>query len=196
MIIHKVLRPDSYITALNDYVNQALDLKLEEPSWEFVFNNPHYKSLIINMGSYSNISNSSSMNRIHKNLYVINEMNGNHKIAVINCTFLNLDEIKAELKEVVDGFVLFKNIDLATKEIIEYVKELCECLSRSDEIKWRLILTKGFDFVLPETILYLSLQVSFDVIDIIAHNSVEANKKITVDTCLVKEETLIFNCKF
>jgi hypothetical protein len=38
-----------------------------------------------------------------------------------------------------------------------------------------------------------SLQVSFDVIDIIAHNSAESNKKISLDTCLIRPETLIFN---
>lgn len=38
-----------------------------------------------------------------------------------------------------------------------------------------------------------SLQVSFDVIDIIAHNSVDKNKKLILDTCQIRPETVIFN---
>lgn len=60
--------------------------------------------------------------------------------------------------------------------------------------KWRLILTKSFDYELPLIVASQSLQISFDVIDIIAHNSVASNKKLTLDTCQVQPETLIFNC--
>ena len=63
------------------------------------------------------------------------------------------------------------------------------------DLKWRLIITKSFDHILPLSIINQSLQVSFDVIDIIAHNSVPNNKKIALETCLIKPETLIFNCK-
>ena len=66
----------------------------------------------------------------------------------------------------------------------------------NDEIKWHLIITKTFDFILPSTIVYQSLQIAFDVIDIIANNSVENNKKISLDTSVIREETLIFNCIF
>jgi len=61
--------------------------------------------------------------------------------------------------------------------------------------KWRLIMTKSFDFNLPSAVINQSLEVSFDVIDIIAHNMSEKNKKISLDTCLTRPETLIFNCK-
>jgi hypothetical protein len=195
LIVYKVMRPDSYVIALNEYVNKSLNLKLEQPSWDFIFNNPIYKSIIINMGSQSNLSNSSSMSRIHKNFYKINQANGNSKVISLNCTFLSLEEIKADIREATEGFVLLKNIDSSSLEVIDYVKQLCQALNKSKEIKWRLILTKSFDFKLPESILYESLQVSFDTLDIMAHNSVEKNKKISIETCMVKDETLIFNCK-
>lgn len=56
-------------------------------------------------------------------------------------------------------------------------------------------MTKSFDYQLPFLITGQSLQVSFDVIDIIAHNSVDKNKKLTLDTCLIRPETVIFNSK-
>lgn len=55
-------------------------------------------------------------------------------------------------------------------------------------------MTKSFDYELPLIVTSQSLQVAFDVIDIIAHNSVSSNKKLTLDTCQVQPETLIFNC--
>lgn len=61
--------------------------------------------------------------------------------------------------------------------------------------KWRLIMTKSFDFNLPSAVVNQSLEVSFDVVDIIAHNMSEKNKKLSLDTCLTRPETLIFNCK-
>lgn len=48
--------------------------------------------------------------------------------------------------------------------------------------------------MLPSSILYQCIQVSFDVMDIIANNSVENNKKIALDTSVIREETLVFNC--
>jgi hypothetical protein len=63
------------------------------------------------------------------------------------------------------------------------------------EMKFRLILTKSFEFNLPSSILNQSMIISFDVIDIIAHNSIQTNKKISVDTSLLTPETFIFNCK-
>jgi hypothetical protein len=56
-------------------------------------------------------------------------------------------------------------------------------------------LTKTFDFVLPLIITTQSLQVSFDIVDILAHNSVEKNRKLTLDTSQIQPDTLIFNCK-
>lgn len=61
-------------------------------------------------------------------------------------------------------------------------------------MNWRLILTKSFDYVLPLIVTSQSLQVSFDVIDIIAHNSLASNKKLSLDTCQIQPETIIFNC--
>lgn len=54
-------------------------------------------------------------------------------------------------------------------------------------------MTKVFDHDLPFAITSQSLQVSFDVIDILAHNSIEKNKKLTLDTCLIRPETVVFN---
>lgn len=54
-------------------------------------------------------------------------------------------------------------------------------------------MTKVFDHELPFAITSQSLQVSFDAIDILAHNSIEKNKKLTLDTCLIRPETVIFN---
>ena len=65
---------------------------------------------------------------------------------------------------------------------------------QQSSVKWRIIITKSFDYILPLSVCKQSLQVSFDVIDIIAHNSAENNKKISLDTCLIRPETLIFNC--
>ena len=195
LILSKVLRPDAYIQFLNDYVKKSLDLKLNEPDWSFVFDNPLYKSVIINMGSQSNISNTSSMSRIHKNLFEIAK-NNKQKITGFNCNFLTLTELRVEIKNVKEGFVLLKNAHLASSDVVDFIKSLCELVNsdKQQDIKWRLILTKSFDYVLPPTVTSQSLQVSFDVIDIIAHNSHEKNRKLVLDTCLIRPETFIFNC--
>lgn len=54
-------------------------------------------------------------------------------------------------------------------------------------------MTKIFDHDMPFAITSQSFQVSFDVIDILAHNSIEKNKKIVLDTCLIRPETIVFN---
>ena len=64
-----------------------------------------------------------------------------------------------------------------------------------EELKWRLIITKTFECILPLSVVCQSLQISFDIIDIMAHNSGEKNKRIAIGTCLTRSETLIFNCK-
>ena len=128
LILHKVLRPDSYITFLNDYVCHSLELKLNEPNWQTVFENPLFKSIVINMGSQSNISNSSSMSRIHKNLFFIAQKN-NHKITALNCNFLTLTELRVEIKGVQDGFVLLKNAHLASKDVTDFIKSLCDMVN-------------------------------------------------------------------
>lgn len=91
--------------------------------------------------------------------------------------------------------MLLKNLHLANTETIAFVKQLCESVDSNEDIKWRFILTKPFEFELPGFIMHHSLQVSFDILDIMAHNSIEKNKKINLETSLVKEETLVFNCK-
>jgi hypothetical protein len=133
LILHKVLRPDSYVVFLNDFVTKSLELKLNEPSWDFVFQNPLFKSVIINMGSQSNISNTSSMSRIHKNLFQIAKSN-NQKITALNCNFLTLTELRVEIKNVQDGFVLLKNAHLASKDITDFIKSLCDAVNRKFKI--------------------------------------------------------------
>ncbi|CAF0814108.1 unnamed protein product [Brachionus calyciflorus] len=194
LILHKVLRPDSYIIILSDYVNKSLDFKLQEPDWNFVSQNPLFKSIIVNMGSKSNISNTSSMSRIHKNLFKIAKEH-NQKITALNCNFLTLSELRVVVKNVTEGFVLLKNVHLACRDTIDFIKSLCQSLNCESVKKpnWRLMLTKSFDYELPFVITSQSLQVSFDVIDILAHNSVSTNKKLTLDTCLIRSETVIFN---
>lgn len=139
LILNKVLRPDSYIVVLNDYVNKSLDLKLEEPSWDFVFQNPLFKSIVINMGSKSNISNTSSMSRIHKNLFQIAK-HSNQKLTALNCNFLTLSELRVVVKNVSDGFILLKNVHLACKDIIDYIKSLCNSINSNFFLISKLIL--------------------------------------------------------
>ena len=128
LILHKVLRPDSYIAFLNDFVCKSLELKLNEPNWNIVFENPLFKSIIINMGSQSNISNTSSMSRIHKNLFQIAK-NNNQKITSLNCNFLTLTELRVEIKNVQDGFVLLKNAHLASSDVTDFIKSLCDMVN-------------------------------------------------------------------
>lgn len=128
LILHKVLRPDSYIVVLNEYVNTTLQLKLEEPNWNFVFQNPLFKSIVINMGTKSNISNSSSMSRIHKNLFQIARHN-DQTFTALNCNFLTLSDLRVVIKNVKDGFVLLKNVHLASKDIIDFIKNVCNSIN-------------------------------------------------------------------
>lgn len=183
------------MAALNDYVNKALMIELDQPDWNIIVNNPAYRSIIINQGTQSSISSCSSTSRIHKNFYTINELNDNALIVDFDCTLQTISEIQASVKNVKDGFLLFKNVHLANPDIIGYIKQLCELVNSSEENMWKIIITKAFDFVLPETIMYNSLQVSFDVFDIMASNLVNKDKKFNLTTCQIKEETLIFNCK-
>ncbi|RNA04920.1 dynein beta ciliary-like, partial [Brachionus plicatilis] len=194
LILYKVLRPDTYIIVLSEYVNKSLEFSPKEIDFNFVFQNEIFKSIIINMGSKSNISNTSSMSRIHKNLFKIVKQY-NQTLTALNCNFLSLSELRVAVKNVKDGFVLLKNIHLASKDSIDFIKSLCNSFNTDNEKKpsWRLIMTKVFDHDLPFAITNQSLQVSFDVIDILAHNSIEKNKKLTLDTCLIRPETVIFN---
>ena len=125
LIVYKVLRPDSYVYVLNEYVNKSLQLSFEQPDWAFVFENPLFKSIVVNMGTQSNVSNSSSMSRIHKNLFLIAAQH-QQKITTFNCNFLSLSELCAEIKNVQEGFVLLKNTHLASKDVIDYIKKLCD----------------------------------------------------------------------
>lgn len=128
LIIKKVLRPDSYIVFLNDYVTKSLELKLDEPNWTFVFQNPLFKSLIVNMGSKSNMSNTSSMSRIHKNLFQIAKHN-NMKMNTLNCNFLTLNELMMVVKNAKDELLLLKNVHLASKDVLDYIKVVCNSLN-------------------------------------------------------------------
>jgi hypothetical protein len=128
LIIHKVLRPDSYVVFLNEYVNKSLELELDEPAVGFVFQNPLFKSVIINMGSKSNMSLTSSMSRIHKNLFQIGKNHG-LKIIALNCNFLTLSELRLVIKDAQDELVLLKNVHLASKDILDYVKVVCNSLN-------------------------------------------------------------------
>jgi hypothetical protein len=128
-----VLRPDCFTSVLNDYVKSSLDIKLIEPNWNSIFSNPNFKTIIINMGSTSNISNSSSMSRIHKNLFQIAQKMS-LKIKSINCNFMSLSELKDEVKNVDASFLLFKNVHLAAVDIIDFIKKL------SDDINGECIL--------------------------------------------------------
>jgi hypothetical protein len=128
LIIHKVLRPDSYVVFLNEYVNKSLELELDEPAVGFVFQNPLFKSVIINMGSKSNMSLTSSMSRIHKNLFQIGKNHG-LKIIALNCNFLTLSELRLVIKDAQDELVLLKNVHLASKDILDYVKIVCNSLN-------------------------------------------------------------------
>jgi hypothetical protein len=128
LIVTKVLRPDAYISILNDYVLKTLELKINEPNWSQVFENPIFKSIIINMGSKSNISNTSSMSRIHKNLFEVAKRQ-QKKITTLNCNFLTLSELRAEIKNVNDGFVLLKNVHLASSDVIDFIKHICSIIN-------------------------------------------------------------------
>ena len=123
-----MFRPDCYISALNDYVKTSLELKEFDPDFKFIFDNPQFKTIVINMGSTSNISNSSSMNRIHKNLFQITQKM-NLKIKSLNCNFLSVNELKTELKSVQENFLLLKNAHLATKDLINFLKNMSDDLS-------------------------------------------------------------------
>ena len=66
LVVNKTLRPDTYMFALDKYVTETLELRLVAPDATLIFGNRLYNTFIINMGSHSNISSSSSMGRIHK----------------------------------------------------------------------------------------------------------------------------------
>jgi hypothetical protein len=125
-----VLRPDAFITRLNSYVNNALELKLAEPSWAFVFENALFKSVIVNMGTKSNISSTSSMSRIHKNLFLIAKANA-RRVTALNCNFLTLSELRVVVKNVTDGeLILLKNVHLASNDLVDYIKMIvCNMIS-------------------------------------------------------------------
>lgn len=132
LIVNKVLRPDAFIARLNEYVSQSLEFKVVEPSWSFVFENPLFKSIIINMGTKSNISNTSSMGRIHKNLFQIAKFNNNRRVTALNCNFLTLSELRVAIKNATDELVLLKNVHLASKDLIDYIKTVvCNMLNRN-----------------------------------------------------------------
>jgi hypothetical protein len=125
LMLLKVLRPDVYTIFLDEYVNKELHIRTEEPKWRFIFQNQIFKSVVINMGSKSNISNTSSMSRIHKNLFQIAKSN-DIKIASLNCNYISLTELRLIVKEVTEGFVLMKNVHLASKDILDFIKALCD----------------------------------------------------------------------
>lgn len=124
----RVFRPDCYMSALNDYVKRSLELKELQPEWEFMFANPLFKTVVINMGSASSISNSSSMSRIHKNLFEIAKKT-NVQIKSLNCNYLTVEELENETKNVAENFVLLKNVHLANKEVVDSIKKLSEDIS-------------------------------------------------------------------
>ena len=113
---------------LNNYVNKSLELKVEEPTWEKVFLNPLFKSFIINLGSQANSTSMSSMSRIHKNL-IIAAKQKNQTLKILNCNYLSLSELRVEAKSVSSGYLMLKNVHLASNDVIGYIKTLCEILN-------------------------------------------------------------------
>jgi hypothetical protein len=128
LLIFKVMRPDCFTSVLNDYVKSSLDINKIEPDWNFAFGNPIFKTVVINMGSSSNISNSSSLSRIHKNIFEICQRL-KINIKSINCNLINLTELKTETNDIKDDYVIFKNVHLASPDIIDYIKNLSDKLN-------------------------------------------------------------------
>jgi hypothetical protein len=128
LIVHKVLRPDSYVIVLDDYVNSSLELEANEPDWSFIFKNTLYKSIVINMSSESNITNMSSMSRIHKNLFQIAKQS-DCSISALNCSSLTLNELSVAVKNAKEDLILLKSLHLASSDIIEFVAKICDWLN-------------------------------------------------------------------
>ncbi len=186
LIVHKVLRPDTYTTALSLYVNKTLHLELQQPSWEFIFANPTYKTIIINCGTRDSIHQCLVYN-VHGTFHQANKLiGGNQPTVDLDCTLATISEIQTALKQVSTGFVLLRNVHVATPEMVTIIQHTCEENDQSQDLKYRLIITKDFTFRLPTSILSSScLQIAYDVIEAITSKS-------TLNTSDIKDENIIY----
>jgi hypothetical protein len=127
-LVHRVLRPDTYAVKLHSYVNKMLDLKLDTWKWKDLFNNDNNKCIIINMDKNTDISITSTINRIHQNLDLLAKK---YKTSVIllNCDNLSVDDFNDEKEKIQSGLFILKNIHLASKDIFNCIKSTCDSLS-------------------------------------------------------------------
>ena len=128
LLVHRVLRPDTYAVKLHSYVNKMLDLKLDTWKWKDLFNNDNNKCIIINMDKNTDISITSTINRIHQNLDLLAKK---YKTSVIllNCDNLSVDDFNDEKEKIQSGLFILKNIHLASKDILSCIKSTCDSLS-------------------------------------------------------------------
>ena len=127
LLIHRVLRPDTYQSKLHDYVNKMLDIQLIPLKWNDIIKNAK-QCIIINLDKKSDIEVFSTINKLHQNLTAMAKKY-EIPLVMLNCDNLNVVELNEEKEKIQSGLLVLKNIHLANEDVFDSIKSTCQFLN-------------------------------------------------------------------
>lgn len=119
LLIFRILRPDAYIVKLHQWVQESLNIEPTEYEWKKIFRE-RSKVVIIN-APIDSLDN--GVYDMHKRLFLLFESYNEKKI-VYNCNNLSINELKADVGKLKKGFLILKNIHLASEELLTLILQM------------------------------------------------------------------------
>ena len=121
LLIHRVLRPDTYPLKLHEYTNKMLEITFSTWNWETLFDSDDDNCIIINIDNNLDIPISSKINKLYDNLVFLAKKNET-TIIVLNCDSLSANEFNEEKDKIENGLLILKNVELASGEVLLSIK--------------------------------------------------------------------------
>lgn len=124
LLVYRVLKPDIYLIKLEQYVNNMLQLKLNSLKWKDIVYKT-MKPIIINMDKNVDYSITSASIKIDK---LLNSIAKKREISIkyLNCDNLTVTDLSNEIEKMKSGILLIKNLHLANRDVLEFIKSLCD----------------------------------------------------------------------
>ena len=97
-----------------------LEINLTAWKWDDLFSSENHKCIIINMDKNSDISISSTANKVYQNL---SSLANKYKMPVLllNCDNLSINDFNEEKNKIENGLLVLKNFHLANQELLNSI---------------------------------------------------------------------------
>ncbi len=128
LLVHRILRPDTYPLKLHEYVNKMLDITFIACDWETLFDSDDHNCIIINIDNNSDISISTKINKLYENIAFLAKKNET-AVIVLNCDNLSAYEFNEEKSKIENGLLILKNVDLANGDVLLSIKATLQQLN-------------------------------------------------------------------